>query len=105
VILAHCVSIGEGRDPETKEIGAPTLEENVHLGPASILLGPIVVGKGSKVAAGAVLRQSVPPGTIVEAPLPRIRLREPAKTAPVEHPYIPPTSASAIGDVRSTARG
>lgn len=91
VILAHCVSIGEGRDPETKEIGAPTLEENVHLGPASILLGPIVVGKGSKVAAGAVLRQSVPPGTVVEAPLPRIRLREPreqAKTAPVEHPYV-----------------
>jgi serine acetyltransferase/GT2 family glycosyltransferase len=118
VILAHCVSIGEGRDAVTKEIGAPTLEENVHLGPAAILLGPIVVGKGSKIAAGAVLRQSVPPGTVVEAPPPRIRLREPrdareqAKTAPVEHPYVPQESlsgaagaAGAHGDGGAIARG
>lgn len=64
-ILFHNVTLGEGLDPETKESGAPTLGRDVHIGPGATLLGPIHVGDGSKIMAGAVLTRSVPPGSLV----------------------------------------
>ena len=54
---------------------APTLERNVHVGPGASLIGPITVGEGSKVRAGAVLRRSVPPGSLVETPAPLVHPR------------------------------
>lgn len=70
-ILFHNVTLGEGMDPETRERGAPTLEEGVHVGPGATLLGPITVGAGSKIMAGAVLNRSVPAGSLV-TPAPAI---------------------------------
>lgn len=64
-ILFHNVTLGEGTDPETREVGAPTLERNVHVGPGATLLGPITLGEGTKVMAGAVLMNSTPPNSIV----------------------------------------
>jgi serine O-acetyltransferase len=64
-ILFHNVTLGEGLDKETKQRGAPTLESRVHVGPGATLLGPIVVGEGSKIGAGAVLDHSVPPHSLV----------------------------------------
>jgi serine O-acetyltransferase len=64
-ILFHNVTLGEGLDPETKETGAPTLGRDVHVGPGATLLGPIHVGDGTKIAAGAVLMRSVPAGSLV----------------------------------------
>jgi serine O-acetyltransferase len=64
-ILFHNVTLGEGLDPETKEAGAPTLGRDVHVGPGATLLGPIHVGDGTKIMAGAVLTRSVPPGSLV----------------------------------------
>ena len=64
-ILFHNVTLGEGLDPETKESGAPTLGRDVHIGPGCTLLGPIHVGDGSKIMAGAVLTRSVPPHSLV----------------------------------------
>jgi serine acetyltransferase len=64
-ILFHNVTLGEGLDPETKESGAPTLGRDVHIGPGCTLLGPIHVGDGSKIMAGAVLTRSVPAGSLV----------------------------------------
>ncbi len=64
-ILFHNVTLGEGIDPETREAGAPTLGRDVHVGPGATLLGPIHVGDGSKIMAGAVLTRSVPPGSLV----------------------------------------
>lgn len=64
-ILFHNVTLGEGLDKETKKRGAPTLEARVHVGPGATLLGPIVVGEGSKIGAGAVLDHSVPPHSLV----------------------------------------
>lgn len=79
-ILFQNVTLGMNIDPATRRIGAPTLERDVHVGPGATLLGPITVGEGSKVMAGAVLTQSVPPGSVVETPSlevrPRIRERE-----------------------------
>jgi serine acetyltransferase len=65
-ILFHNVTLGEGIDPETRAVGAPTLEKDVHIGPGATLLGPITVGEGTKIMAGAVLTRSVPPGSIVK---------------------------------------
>jgi serine acetyltransferase/GT2 family glycosyltransferase len=75
-ILFQNVTLGYGPDPTTKEAGAPLLEENVHVGIGATLFGPITVGAGSKIMAGCVLSRSVPPRSIVEAPVPHIASRK-----------------------------
>ncbi len=65
-ILFQNVTLGEGLDPVTKESGAPQLGRNVHVGPGATLLGPITVGEGTKIMAGAVLTRSVPPHSLVK---------------------------------------
>jgi serine acetyltransferase len=76
-ILFQHVTLGLGIDADTRKTGAPSLERDVHVGPGATLLGPITVGAGSKVMAGAVLTQPVPPGSLVETPAPQIRPRVP----------------------------
>ncbi len=51
----------------------PTIEDGVVIGAGAILLGPIRIGKGAKIGAGAVVRENVPPGAVVLAPTPGIR--------------------------------
>jgi serine acetyltransferase/GT2 family glycosyltransferase len=74
-VLFQHVTIGESIHPVTREVGTPTLEANVHVGPGATLLGPIVVGQGTKITAGALLTQSVPPQSLVETPAPAVRRR------------------------------
>jgi serine acetyltransferase/GT2 family glycosyltransferase len=74
-ILFQNVTLGYGPDPETKEAGAPLLEQNVHVGIGATLYGPITVGAGSKIMAGCVVSRSVPPRSIVEAPVPNVTAR------------------------------
>ncbi len=62
VTLYHGVTLG-GRALE-KVKRHPTLEDNVIVGAGATLLGNITIGKGSKVAAGATIRKSVPSGVI-----------------------------------------
>ena len=93
-ILAHNVSIGEGIDPVTRAVGAPTLEERVHVGPGATLLGPITIGAGSKVMAGCVVRSSVPPDSLVEAPEPRVAPRQRRAGQPNPHVGTKPESSS-----------
>jgi serine acetyltransferase/GT2 family glycosyltransferase len=76
-ILFQHVTLGESIHPETREIGSPTLEADVHVAPGAVLLGPIVVGRGSKLAANVVLSASVPPSSIVEGASTQVRRREP----------------------------
>lgn len=64
-ILFHNVTLGEGIDPVTRVVGSPTLEANVHVGPGATLLGPIRIGEGSKIMAGAVVTRSVPSQSLV----------------------------------------
>jgi serine O-acetyltransferase len=75
VILFQGVTLGEGIDPVTREIGSPVVEAGVHVGANATLIGPIRVGAGSKVAAGVVLMRSVPERSLVEAPEPIVRPR------------------------------
>lgn len=45
----------------------PTIEDGVVIGAGAVLLGPIRVGRGAKIGAGAVVREDVPPGAVVLA--------------------------------------
>jgi serine acetyltransferase/GT2 family glycosyltransferase len=78
-ILFQNVTLGYGNDPETKEAGAPLLEQNVHVGIGATLYGPIVVGEATKIMAGCVLSRSVPARSIVEAPVPQVGARAPVR--------------------------
>jgi len=75
VILFQGVTLGEGVDPLTRQIGSPRIERDVHIGPGATLIGPIVIGAESKIMAGCVVTRSVAPGSIVEACSPNIRSR------------------------------
>ncbi len=43
----------------------PTVEDGVILGAQAIVLGPVRVGKGAKIGAGAVVRRNVRPGEVI----------------------------------------
>ena len=74
-ILFHNVTLGEGIDPETRAVGAPRLGRDVHVGPGATLLGPIHVGDGTKIMAGSILTQSVPPRSVVRPPAATVDVR------------------------------
>ena len=77
-ILFQHVTLGESIHPTRREIGGPTLEAGVHVGPGAVLLGPIVIGASSKVSPGALVMQDVPANSIVESPSAVVRSRRPA---------------------------
>jgi serine acetyltransferase len=74
-ILFQSVTLGVSIDPVTREVGGPTLEEDVHVGPGATLLGPITIGRGTKIMANAVVMTSVPAHSVVEVSTPTIRTR------------------------------
>lgn len=61
VTLRQCTTIGvisqDGR--------GPTLEDDVEVGANVVIIGEINIGKGSKIGAGSVVINSVPPYSIV----------------------------------------
>jgi serine O-acetyltransferase len=74
-ILFQGVTLGEGRDGDTGAVGAPTLGEDVHVGPNTVILGPIDVGSGTKIGAGSVLTKSVPERSLVQPAEARVTKR------------------------------
>jgi serine acetyltransferase/GT2 family glycosyltransferase len=74
-ILFQNATLGESMDPETGTVGGPTLKDDVHVGPGAVLLGPITVGEGTKIMAGAVLTKSVPPYSVVMPAEARVAVR------------------------------
>jgi len=74
-ILFQNVTLGEGIDPATREVGAPAVGRDVHVGAGATLVGPIAIGARSKVMAGCVLLQSVPEDSLVETPRPEVKPR------------------------------
>jgi serine O-acetyltransferase len=69
VTLFHGVTLGRrdriGRDG-TRDIGYPTIEDEVCIGPHAVVLGAVTIGRGSRLAAGAVVTDSVPPRSVVQ---------------------------------------
>ena len=75
VILFQNVTLGMGVDPETRAVGAPVLEPDVHVGAGSTLVGPITVGARSKITSNCFVRGSVRPDSLVESPVPTVSTR------------------------------
>ncbi len=87
-ILFQHVTLGLNIDAVSRVTGAPRLEENVHVGPGAVLLGPIVVGRGTKIMANALLMHSTPPDSRVETVEAVVRVREKTGSA---SPALPGT--------------
>jgi serine O-acetyltransferase len=101
-VLFQHVTLGENIHPETREIGVPTLEIDVHVGPGATVLGPITVGARTKITASALVTHSVPPNCLVEVPAPTVRFRSgglppeaTSSTLAVLLAYLIPLTASA----------
>lgn len=82
VVLSHNVTLGLGTHPETRESGGPTIEDDVVLGPGVTILGPITVGARSKIMPGCLVVRSVPPDSLVEAPIPAVTPRGARRRSP-----------------------
>ena len=80
-VLFQHVTLGESIHAESRMIGSPTLESNVHVAPGAVLIGPIVIGRDSKIAANAVVSQSVPPRSVVESAGMVVRSRDAVASA------------------------
>lgn len=77
---------GTGKDKGKRH---PTLGKNVLVGAGAKILGPFTVGDNSKVAAGAVLLQPLPPdSTAVGVPAKAVRV-EGKKIDALDHVHIP----------------
>ena len=64
-MIFHQVTIGRAALKQAEEDGYPTIGRDVYIYPGSILIGPITVGDGAKITAGAVVSKDVSPGAIV----------------------------------------
>ena len=58
----------------------PTIEDNVMIGAGAKVLGNITIGKNSKIGANAVVKHSIPDGTIVYEARPAIKYLESEQT-------------------------
>lgn len=56
--IHQVTTIGAGAKP-----GGPVIGDHVHMGAHICILGPVNVGDGAKIGAGAVVIKDVPPGT------------------------------------------
>jgi serine O-acetyltransferase len=69
VTVFHGVTIGRKDDiaPDGSRVvgGAPTIEDGVWIGPHALVVGPITIGAGSRIAGGAVVTKDVPPRSLV----------------------------------------
>lgn len=68
VTLFHGATLGRrdrvGAGGE-RQIGYPTLEDEVWVGPHAIIVGAVTIGRGSRIAGGAFVTEDVPPHSVV----------------------------------------
>ena len=69
VTIYHMVTLGGispsiNSDNQRNVKRHPTLKENVVVGSGAQILGPVVVGKNSKIGAGSVITKDIPPNSI-----------------------------------------
>lgn len=65
VTLKHNTTIGNKEALDGTDLGSPIIEDNVLIGPHSIIIGPITIGKNSIIGAGSVVVKNVAPFSIV----------------------------------------
>lgn len=66
VTIYQCVTLG-GTSPDNGHAGKrhPTLADGVIIGSGAQVLGPILVGKGARIGANAVVTKEVPEGAVM----------------------------------------
>ena len=75
----------------------PTIGNNVVIGSAAILLGPITVGDGARIGANSVVVGSVPPGAVVVGVPGRVvEDRQKTSVMNLEHGKLPDPFSEAI---------
>ena len=74
----------------------PTIGNNVVIGAAAILLGPITVGEGARVGANSVVVKSVPPGATVVGVPGRIVEEKRGPVADLDHGKLPDPVSEAM---------
>ena len=74
----------------------PTIGNNVVIGTAAILLGPITVGEGARVGANSVVVKSVPPGATVVGVPGRIVEEKRGPVADLDHGRLPDPVSEAM---------
>jgi serine O-acetyltransferase len=68
VTLFHGVTLGQAdriAADGSRASGYPVIEDEVWIGPHAVVVGPVTIGRGSRIAAGACVFESVPPHSIV----------------------------------------
>jgi serine O-acetyltransferase len=69
VMLYHQVTLGATGwwrpGPGSKQKRHPTIEDDVSIGVGAAILGPIVIGRGSRIGAMALVLESVPANSVV----------------------------------------
>ena len=72
VMLYHGVTLGGTGKQKNKR--RPTVEDNVMIGAGTIVLGPVTIGANTKIGAGSVVTQDLPPNvTAVGSPVMIVR--------------------------------
>jgi serine O-acetyltransferase len=74
----------------------PTIENNVVIGSAAILLGPIRVGDGSRIGANSVVVWNVPPGSVVVGVPGRVVGGRAESKMDLEHGRLPDPFSEAV---------
>ena len=77
---------GTGKDKGKRH---PTLEKNVTVGSGAKILGPFTVGENSKIAAGAVLLDAVPPNSTAVGVPARVVKRNGVRVQDLDQVHIP----------------
>lgn len=77
----------------------PTIESNVVIGAAAILLGAITIGEGAKVGASSVVVKSVPPGSTVVGVLGQVVEERRKLAIDLEHGRLPDPISDVIKHV------
>jgi serine O-acetyltransferase len=72
VMLYHQVTLGatgwwKTLGPNRRVKRHPTIEDNVTIGCGASILGPVTIGRNSKIGAMALVLEDVPPGSVVVA--------------------------------------
>ena len=88
-ILFQHVTLGESIHPVSRRVGGPTLEEDVHVAPGAVILGPITIGRRSKVAANAVVTESIAADSVVLSPRSEVVVRARRAEPPASDPSGP----------------
>jgi serine O-acetyltransferase len=94
VLLYQGVVLG-GTSLEKKK-RHPTIENNVVVGAAAILLGPITVGEGAQIGANSVVVNSVPPRATVVGVPGQVIVNRRASMQDLEHGRLPDPFTEAI---------